>query len=466
MAATVSLAPSSHLQGVAASKASAWPQAWVHATLAFWVSRAVVALGIWLSGLPGWVHFVQGLYQLLFSPPELAGRVFAIHPFFYESGRQALWDIVQYWDGYWYLDLAQNGYQYDGTTMHQSVAHYPGFSFLSRVLGEWVVMPLDLGLTPTEAIVWAGTVASNLLFWVALAALYVLIRRHHEPRVATLSVWLLALCPASLFCSMFLSESLFLACIVVGFLALEGKRTGWAALLSWPASLTRFNGVGILIGALQTLGYRRWTAFQWGCIGLMLLSVLAFPLYLGWRFGEPGLYFRLHSHYRGHAQGLVLVGWMAWFFAMVVIGWRFQTLKAWAWDPLPPLRRRLMLGAMAIIVLLGNWMLLDWGHYFNGPGYVGLWLAVTGVGLTIGLLPPVYRTYTVLSLGSLMTGGNYMSMHRYLLAVFPVFWSWGLLLAQAHVLSRWLLPCVLVLLSLMTLAYTSLYAAKGWLFLF
>ena len=117
------------------------------------------------------------------------------------------------WDGFWYLSVAQYGY--DPTIAHgNSPAFFPLYPMI--VAAAEKVLPFSYALS--------GVLVSNLVFLPALMALYRLTRERFGDAVARRTITYLAISPLSFVFSMVYTESLALLLICGTFLLLERRR--------------------------------------------------------------------------------------------------------------------------------------------------------------------------------------------------------------------------------------------------
>src|SRR6185312_4198471 len=110
------------------------------------------------------------------------------------------------YDAGWYLQIATDGYNVLSHTdprVQQNFVFFPAFPMLMRVLGL-------LGGNTMAAFVVGGTIASALLFLVALAYLYRLAREDLADEQAMAALWLIAAFPFALFYGAIYTESLYL----------------------------------------------------------------------------------------------------------------------------------------------------------------------------------------------------------------------------------------------------------------
>ena len=193
------------------------------------------------------------------------------------------------WDGAWYLGIVRQGYH---------AAAFPGgyhdYAFLP-------LYPMLVRLLSLPFPGWEGLIAvllSNAMFVVAVVLLVRLTEGMFGRNLGYRSAAIMALFPFSAAFSMAYAESLFTALMLGAFLAVERRRPVYAGLLLALATLTRLQGVILLLPLVWVLwersGRRRPSA---GWLAL-LLGPLAAGAALGWVIwltGDPSAY--------GAAQG-------------------------------------------------------------------------------------------------------------------------------------------------------------------
>jgi Mannosyltransferase (PIG-V) len=225
--------------------------------LAVWAfSRALTLLAI---GMVGWVERPRG-------STDLVG---------------ALTTPLRSWDGFWYLSIAQYGY--DPTIAHgNSPAFFPLYPILVAAAEQ--ALPLSFAVS--------GILVSNLLFLPALIVLYRLTADRFGDGVARKTVLYLAISPLSFVFSMTYTESLALLLICSVFLLLERGRTMLAIGVGGLAVLAR--PVGILLApaiawhAFERAGRRLSLRLVATLAAVLVLpgAFIAFQAYLWWRTGE------------------------------------------------------------------------------------------------------------------------------------------------------------------------------------
>jgi hypothetical protein len=139
------------------------------------------------------------------------------------------------WDGAFYLDIARHGYGPVTGVQYPKWPFFPGLPELIRLLGA---------LGRDDVLIF---VVNQLAFLVALAGLYRLARRHASGRAAALSVWALALFPASFVFSMTYPSAIFLAASVWAFILVEDHIDVAAGVVAAAAAIVRPNGIVVAI---------------------------------------------------------------------------------------------------------------------------------------------------------------------------------------------------------------------------
>jgi len=153
----------------------------------------------------------------------------------------ALWLMWNHFDAGFYIDLAKNGY-WAASTLHTA--------------SNWIFLPLypmlinPLGHLFGGSLVAfniVGIIISNATGLVAVTYLYLLVRREFGSRVASHTVFYLALFPTSFYLSAIYPESLFLACAIACIYYARQRRWWLAGICGALASLSRIQGVVLIV---------------------------------------------------------------------------------------------------------------------------------------------------------------------------------------------------------------------------
>ncbi len=142
------------------------------------------------------------------------------------------------WDSGWYLQIAENGYQYTtrfGSAGQQNIVFFPAFPLTMRVLARL------FGGGHGESFL-AGTLAALAAFLGALVYLYLLARDELSDDQSRTALWFLAAYPFAYFYGAIYTESLFLLGTTGAFYHARRGELVRAGLWSLMVGLTRPNG--------------------------------------------------------------------------------------------------------------------------------------------------------------------------------------------------------------------------------
>ena len=263
-----------------------------------------------------------------------------------------------------YLDIASVGYRsigYLGT-----YGWCPGFPLLIRFVR----------LAPNPML--NALVVNNLALLAGLVLWWKLLRRDHSEDYAWRSLVFLVLFPAAYFFCAPLSESLYLCFSVGAFWAARGQRWALAGVLGAGAAGTRMVGLCLILPLLwewrlQRVSHPRPSLWQAGWLGLIPLPPLLFCWYLQTTFGDGLAYFHMQQKLEPFISG-----WPA--------------------------------------LLRGRELLPQ-----NGVGLVFAGITLVMLGLGWKSLRGSYRMYILLSLIPPFWHSLFISQHRLMLVLFPLF---------------------------------------------
>ncbi len=187
------------------------------------------------------------------------------------------------WDTGFYLDIATQGYRFEGARL-PSVAFFPLLPLLIRAVTPLAGDPLV-----------AGVVIANAALLGASMLVYRLAEEAWGGAVADRAVWYLLIFPTSFFGSAIYSESLFLLGAAGALYAARRNRWAIAAMLGLLTGLSRLMGlIAAPMLAVEWWMQRRRAPSGAGPSAAALLAPLAvvigmavFMLYLQWNFGDP-----------------------------------------------------------------------------------------------------------------------------------------------------------------------------------
>lgn len=286
---------------------------------------------------------------------------------FIQNKNLNLIDLRVHWDSFWYLKIANQGYEYVPGKM-TSIAFFPLYPSLI-----WLVSKLPL-ITPALA----GWIISTLALVIGMIFFYKLVKQFHPDIDPNEVIILLLIFPTSFFLTAVYTESLFLALSIIFFYYLFKKQFLTAAIFLSFASLCRLNGLFLFVPFIyeyfKAYGVKRF--FNNNLLSFLVapLGIFSFMFYQYLQFQEPLAFFKSQ---------------MEW-------GRKF-------------------------ILNSGHFQLVTSASYANLTTDV-LFLAV---GLVSGLLLLKYRVsyglYILITVLIAVSTGTLMSIGRFTLILFPMF---------------------------------------------
>ena len=293
-------------------------------------------------------------------------------------------NLVTAWerfDALWFLRIADSGYY----LTDQSAVFFPGYPLTIRAVST------ILGGHPLAA----GLLISHLATFGSLVLLYFLSASEWGERVARRAVLYLAVFPTSFFLLAPYSEALFLFLVLLSLWAARRGKWEIAGLAGMGASGTRNLGVllvlPLLTEALQRFRERRDSAEVTRAVLWSLLAAGGAVAYLAWS-----------QHFFG--------SWAA----------PLQQQETWQRTeifPLVTIFRGTREAFCCVGLYPGGYHLLDWLLVIP---------ALVAAGWLVLRARPLYSVYTVASLLAPLSypfvPRPFMSMPRFLLALFPILW--------------------------------------------
>jgi hypothetical protein len=333
------------------------------------------------------------------------------------------------WDGLIYLDIADEGYEANGP---ERTPFFPFFPMLMR-LGAALGGPTAL---------W-GVLVSLIATFCSLYFVYQIAEKHWGQKVARNAVLTFAFFPTAFFLNAVYSEALFVAFAAGSYWAAYVRRdlllAGlWGAL----AAATRNSGVLLLI-PLFYLWLRNRSEFGWRGLwelALVPAGLLGYMILLWYEFGDPLMFANAQTTGWGRELTNPLATLeKAWTSAA-------EGLK-YVLDP-----ATLFLGETAAPSLEAS----------NTVNIIFLILFLVLMGIGFAILPPGLSVYSFLAtLPAVLTpatGLPLMSLPRFLLGAFPLFFVLGYLLSYSRVaLYLWLLVS-----ASLGAAFTALFVSWRW----
>jgi hypothetical protein len=286
----------------------------------------------------------------------------------------ALFSPLSQWDAVWYGWIADHGY--DPAVGHgNAAAFFPLFPLIWGVAERVLPGPDTL----------LASLLSTALFGAALLLLWRITLGRFGEAMARRTVLYLAIFPLTFVFSLPYSESLFLLLSLAAFAATWYGRWWLGAAAGALAVLTRPVGIALV----PALAWRRWRTGARGVrpyLPLLLppAAELAFFTFLFWRTGDPLAH--LHAQERGWERGFSFLPWLV-----------LETL----WTDV------LSSGHLRFLVHIAFVLL-----------WLGLWFRAFRMRL-----PGEYLLYAALLVLIPTSGGLLVSVGRFGMVAFPLFWA-------------------------------------------
>ena len=325
-----------------------------------------------------WAALVLALTQAPTSPDDVLRPYQGVEPI---SGGVAelLLGVWQRFDTLWYLRIAAQGYAPDDG----STVYFPLYPMLIRLLGTLFAGNYLL----------AALVISNLAFVGVLFCLYRLTERQFGGTGARRSTLYLAIFPTAFFFLAPYTESLFLLLTLAAFLSAHEKRWWLAGTLGFLASLTRLQGIMLVVPLLYM--YLRDRSLHPSRLRPDVLGPVIIPL---------GAVLFMAYQYLVVGSAPLINTYQTQLYAQFV----------WPWDNIIATCQKILSPEGSFISVLNLSM-------------AGVFLAMTV--LSFRGLPREYGIYMAVTLCALMlrrtTIQPLVSMSRYVLVLFPAFMLWG-----------------------------------------
>lgn len=211
-------------------------------------------------------------------------------------GFQSLIGLWAHWDGYWYLSIAQYGYQ----GRPQATAFFPLYPWLVHILG---------------ASVWAGIVLSVVCFGASLIFLFLWVTSEWDSYVAWMAVVVYAFFPTAFYLNAVYTESLYMTLVFAALYVIGRRQYRLAFFITALATLTSIYG--LLLGLLVFVRiwqreHQFWRAVA--CSFGPVLGLFVYMAFLTWRFHDPLIFHAVQSDWGRH---------FAWPWVTLEEAWRY-----------------------------------------------------------------------------------------------------------------------------------------------
>ena len=318
------------------------------------------------------------------------------------------------WDAPHYLDIARNWYVNEGDPAN-FIVFFPLYPMLIRLA---TINFSTIGLS--------AIIVSNVSSFFAFLYLYKLAKLEFGDGVALKAVLFLSIFPTAYFLSAPYKEGLFFALTISCIYYARVGRWQLAGMLGFFATLTRLAGLLLLPALLvEYLHQKRWKPWKLDLKFLwILLPIVGFLIYLNINLQVTGDAFKFMEIERIH-----------WYNYL---------------NPLVGLNQAVLFSRH---IFPDNFV---YGFAPIGFGFFGLLMVEAGFLLR---LRPSYNTYMLLSWMLAMSTSFWISVPRYIMAVFPLFFVLALMSKRKIVM----LSISAVFLSLLCF-FTVLFALHLWAF--
>jgi hypothetical protein len=208
------------------------------------------------------------------------------------TATRTILDVLTSWDGAWYLKIIRLGYP---RTVQANVtfnvddaraAFFPGYPTLVRAV--------DVALPGGDVL--AALFVNFVLGFLAVWLTGMIARRLYDDAVAEKAMVLMALFPGSFVLSFAYSEALLITLAAACLLCLLEKRWWWAGVLAALATMTRPNGLALVLACAVAAFLAIKRDREWRALVAVLLAPLGwvgFQLWLGAHAGEWNVWFRV-----------------------------------------------------------------------------------------------------------------------------------------------------------------------------
>jgi Gpi18-like mannosyltransferase len=287
------------------------------------------------------------------------------------------------WDSPHYLDLAKNWYVNQGDPAN-FIVFFPLYPILIRLTTiSFTYMNLS------------ALIVSNVSAFIASFFLYKLAKLDFGDGVATKAVLFMSIFPTAYFFSAIYTEGLFFALIIASLYYGRVGQWSLAGFLSMFAALTRLGGLLLLPAlAVEYLHQKGWK----------IRNVQANILWIGLSFVGFLIYLNINNQVTGNPFMFVEIERVHWYTTLNPI---LGVTNAFQWAISKPYPSNIIIGVAQIA--------------FAAFGFA---VIVAGFSTRLRLS---YNVYMVLAWVLAVSGSWWLSVPRYVMAMFPMFIVFGLL---------------------------------------
>lgn len=186
------------------------------------------------------------------------------------------WEVFSSWDSGWYQSIATNGYEYLNDGEQHSVAFFPLFPLLIKLLIN-IGIPFEIG----------GTLINNLSFLLTLIILFYWIEKDYDCRSAKWVIASLAFFPISLYGTVIYTEGLFLFLTTTSLYFFERKKYFLTFICGCLATATRITGLALVPTFLIISWKEKRNIKSYFASLTIILGLLLYIVYCWLKFSEP-----------------------------------------------------------------------------------------------------------------------------------------------------------------------------------
>ena len=339
-------------------------------------------------------------------------------------------DVFYAWDSGWYDSIATFGYEYINDGKQHSVAFFPLFPLLIRIL-------MNFGLSFKVA----GLLINNLAFLGALIILYLWVEEYADKSTARWTTAALAWCPYSLFGTVIYTEGLFLLFTTAALRTFSKKQYTYASFWGMLSTATRVPGIA-LIPAFLFISWKQGRKFKAYLTSFsMIIGLLLYSIYCLIKFDDALAFAHAQKGWRDSAG----FAWEGWFKMLkeILIG-PINAKSVFFKDPWYPLLLAVCFGIFYLlwrlrekldstklcygffILLLTVWLLA--GHAFFKIVFIygGLYL----LWWSRNQIPLIVLIYGFFSYILILNTGLTASVERYAYGIISLTFAFGVLLSS------------------------------------
>lgn len=237
--------------------------------------------------------------------------------FYHLSPNNRFLDVFARWDSKFYIDIAENGYEYVIGQV-SNVAFFPLYPLLVSMINSII-----------NNLVLSGILVSHISFLIALIYLYRLtLLICEDSAIAQRTIFYIALFPTAFFFSAVYTESLFLLVSVAAVYHAKKQEWGFAAIFVMLSSVTRITGL-LMFGVvgLEWMQSHHWTirrsfsasAWQhlwagikkdWFNLTLILLAPLGLLSHIAFlqnQFQDPFAFWTVQQAFNRTSEGVIAI---------------------------------------------------------------------------------------------------------------------------------------------------------------